>query len=149
MINGWRKRYPISVFPSLWNEIDTLIGRDQIWSVEEVYRELRRQEDELFAWAKARRKLFRKPTARVLGRLTDVMKQFPNFAARAGAGNRADPFIIAEAIASDLIVVTDEAPLRIKPLKATKPPKIPDVCEALGVKWASPTEFFQRVGFSF
>jgi len=45
-------------------------------------------------------------------------------------------------------VVTDESPAAGK-RRTTKLPKIPDVCDALGVPWFSPWDFLEKVGLSF
>lgn len=144
-INGWRKHYPPAVFPTLWSQIDEHIGHDRIWSCEAVLRELQKQKDELFEWAKVRRKMFITTHPGTIGCVRQIMEAFPNFAAMGGSSNAADPWLIAEAMASGHTVVTTEEPSRNKP-RPTRPPKIPDVCDALRVPWTTPVDFFARLG---
>lgn len=144
-INCWVKHYPPVVFPTLWKQIEDHIHHDRIWSCDSVFQELQRQKDELLAWAKQHKPIFKRPNAKTIARVTDVMAKFPNFAAKGGASNSADPWLIAEAISSRLVVVTYEEPAKWTP-KPTKPPKIPDVCTALGISWATPSDLFYRLG---
>ena len=146
MINGWRKRYPITVFPSLWETLAVLMDEGVVFSCDEVYGELKRQKDELLEWAKGRRGAFERPTEEVLSQLATVMSRFPNFAAQGGSGNHADPFVIAHAQVADAVVVTDEEWAERQ--RPTKPPKIPNVCEELGIPWMSPAEFLAAIGIT-
>jgi len=57
--------------------------------------------------------------------------------------NGADPFVIALAVARDGVVVTEE----YKGSLAS--PKIPVVCEALGVRCITTVEFVQDQGWTF
>ncbi len=147
LINGWNKHYSQRVFPSLWGAIDRLIGESRVCSCEEVYLELSKQDDKLFEWAKTRRSAFHAPTAETIREFKKIMAEHRNFAAASGTTNRADPWVIAHAKTIDAIVVTDEAsdPKR----RPTKPPKIPDVCDKLGVPCVTPIEFLARAGLRF
>ena len=78
--------------------------------------------------------------------MREVMREFPNFVARAGTMNRADPWIICHARISGACVVTDEQ--RAERPKATKPPKIPNVCDHYGLECITPAEFLEQAGFS-
>jgi len=115
-----------------------------VFSCEEVYGEIKKQDDALFKWAKERVTVFKKPTQEVLEQLKQVMSRFPNFAAQGGSTNRADPFVIAHAWAVGAIVVTDEE--RADRQKATKPPKIPNACDKLGLSWMTPIDFLAAIG---
>jgi len=148
LINGWNKRYPVNVFPALWDALSGLMGRQLVFSCEEVYNELKHQQDALFDWAKARRAAFEKPNEEILEELARIMAQFRNFAAQGGGSrNRADPFVIAHARVAGAVVVTDEEPVQRQ--KPTKPPKIPNVCEEIGVLWMPPADFLAAAGIVF
>ena len=144
LINGWTKRYKRSVFPSVWKSIEELSARRTIISCDEVYREIERGSDDLFEWAKQRRPMFHKPDDAVISEVRRVMKRFPNFAADGGSRNSADPWVIAHAIANDAIVVTDEG--KASKEKDTRPPKIPNACEAMSVRWMTPIDFLEAIG---
>ena len=86
--------------------------------------------------------MFEKPTQEVLTELTDLMSKYPNFAAQGGRStNAADPWVIAHAKVAGATVVTDEFPTE-KTVRASVPPKIPDVCSALELPWMRPVDFF-------
>jgi Domain of unknown function (DUF4411) len=143
LINGWNKRYRIDVFPTVWATIEANFGERAICSCEEVYNETQAQRDELSAWTKRHRAFFHNPGAETLAELARVMARFPNFVAQGGSTNGADPLVIAQAIVLDAVVVTDEVQANTKP---TKPPKIPNACDVMGVRWVSPIDFLKELG---
>jgi len=142
--NGWWKRYRRDVFPTLWEEIDKLLYAGNVFSCREVFDDLKKQRDPLLVWATQRKQFFFEPDDQVIANMQHIMGHFPNFAAESGHANASDPWVIAEAMSRGAIVVTDEvsAPNR----RASKPPKIPDVCNALKVGWASPIDFLAEAG---
>jgi hypothetical protein len=140
-INGWRKHYPIDVFPSFWRSLSRLFEDGTAFSCWDVFEEIRRHDDELLAWVKERQHVFEKPTEDTIFEIQYLMHAFPNFAAIGGSTNAADPWVIAHARQGKATVVTcEEIADRIKP---TKPPKMPNVCEMVGVEWKSPIEFLK------
>ncbi len=146
-INGWNKRYRIDVFPSLWDEINRLLQSGVAFSCDEVYRELAYQDDALSSWAKERKAFFELPSEQTVLTYSELIHRFPNFAAQGGAGNEADPWLIAHARLAGAIVVTDEQSASNP--RSTKPPKIPNICEHLSLRWMTPIEFFAACKLSF
>lgn len=55
----------------------------------------------------------------------------------------ADPFVIALALCNDGVVVTDESP------KHPSNPRIPDACDALGVRCLNLVGFIREQGWTF
>ena len=145
-INGWNKRYRKDVFPTLWEKLDAMLTIGSAFSCHEVYLELTHQADELAAWAKERRLCFEDPSENTILTFKEIIHHYPNFAAVGGAGNDADPWVIAHAKLAGAVVVTDEQPAPTQ--RPTKPPKIPDVCEALEIKWMPPIDFFAANNWS-
>jgi predicted nucleic acid-binding protein len=146
LINSWGEHYRKDVFPGVWETLEEMIASGQVISCIEVFTELERQRDELLDWAKARKQMFETPTQPVIQRLAELMQAYPNFAAAGGTANAADPWLIAHATVTETVVVTFE---EWKQTKATKPPKIPNVCDDVGVPWLSPIDFFAETGFNF
>jgi hypothetical protein len=146
LVNGWQKQYSPDVFPVIWDELDKLMRQGRLSSCDEVYRDLEKQDDGLFAWAKVHRSIFCTPEKRTLESLKVILEAFPNYSAVGGKISRSDPWIIAHARTVGGIVVTDEisAPRQRK----TLPPKMPDTCDALGIPWLKPIDFFRRAGFA-
>jgi hypothetical protein len=146
-INGWNKRYRVDVFPSLWQELNRILHDGTAFSCDEVYRELAYQDDALSAWAKERKQFFEIPTEETVLTVRELIHNYPNFAAQGGTGNEADPWLIAHARLANAVVVTDEQ--AAPNLKSTKPPKIPNICELLPLRWMTPIEFFAANNFLF
>jgi hypothetical protein len=143
LIECWSRSYPPDVFPGLWVKLDELITQQRVLCPDEVRVELARQEDELSKWIGARPHMFvpldeaiQRATSEVLARHPLLMKATKN-------RNGADPFVIATARVKSLTVVTEE-----KGGTTTKP-KIPSVCQALGVPCVNVLSFLRDQGWSF
>src|SRR5216684_3930544 len=85
LIHGWRRVYRPRNFGFVWRRIDALIAEGRLRASMEIYREMERKDDELYAWCKDRREhLFvdiddtcQRHVARILGlypRLVDTVK---------------------------------------------------------------------------
>jgi len=142
-VNSWRKHYPIDIehFKPIWDRIDELGQSKKVLSPEEVWVELKKKDDELLAWAKTRRHLFCPPTESIQAAVKAVMAEHPRLVDTSRGRSIADPWVIAQAQVSSAIVVTEEE-LRTK---TGKSPKIPDVCEAMGVPYMTTLEFIRRI----
>ncbi len=134
---------PTRVFPGLWIKLDELITQQQVLCPDEVRVELARQEDELAKWVNARPHMFvplddaiQRATSEVLARHPLLMKATKN-------RNGADPFVIATARVKSLTVVTEELG------GTTTKPKIPSVCQALGVPCINVLSFLRNQSWSF
>lgn len=141
-INGWNKYWHPEVFPSLWERIDALIGRKQVFSCDEVYRELKGQRDGLSDWAKGRRAIFQRPKEQIVILQKEVIRQFRGYGA-GGLQEKADPWVVAHAISNRWTVVTDE---QNQPRRATTPPAMPVVCSEFGVPCRNPIQFLKDAG---
>jgi hypothetical protein len=139
LINGWHKRYRRDVFPTIWAMLEALFENSTVFSCEEVYFELKEQDDDLFEWAENHKKVFLQPTEEVNVEMGNVMSRFPNLAAKGTSLNRADPWVLALARVTGATVVTDEQPAEKQ--RPTKPPKLPNACEGLNVPWIRPIDF--------
>lgn len=147
LVNGWRKTYHPNVFPTLWTALDDLIAKGTVFSCEEVYLEIQKKTDDLAGWAKARKSAFLVPDDHVTLEMQNIMTKFRNFAAMGGSLNQADPWVVSVARVIGAVVVTDEQ--KAEKQKATKPPKLPNVCEAVHVGWMSPIQFLAAVNMKF
>jgi len=144
-IQPWRMRYPIEVFPGLWEQTDGLIQLGRIKSVLEVYREIRKQQDELYRWVKPRKYMFVPEDVELSEAVVEILS-IPRFGRMVEEGrNGADPWVIAAARVHGGIVVCDEGHSR-NPLKK---PKMPDVCDHFGVPIITHLEFIRRTGWRF
>jgi hypothetical protein len=146
-INSWNQHYRIDVFPAVWTALDGMIREGRVISCAEVYAELEKQRDELLAWVKPRKHVFHSPTNETTDQMKELMGRYPNFAAAGGSANAADPWLIAHARVTDTVIVTFEQFQERS--KATKPPKIPNVCHDLGIRCLKPIDFLAENGISF
>jgi hypothetical protein len=143
-MDAWVRWYPLRLFPSLWERIDSLIQEGNIISSEEVLRELERKEDSLHGWAKERKAMFQPLSDQVQEAVNRVLAQFRAMVDDRSGKSFADPFVVATAMTTDTVLVTGE-----KPTGSARRPKIPDVCEHFGIPWMSMVELIEEEGWSF
>ncbi|RFC72315.1 DUF4411 family protein [Streptomyces sp. AcE210] len=144
ILNGRRDLLPPTVFPSLWSNVEQMIASGSIRSVDVVLEELSRRDDDAHTWAKGQAALFVPLDLQVQQATTRILAVHPKLLGRGGGRNGADPFVIGLAVACDGCVVTEETPSgRIEK------PRIPDVCEALGVPWVNLIGFVSRQDWTF
>lgn len=130
LVHGWRRAYPPKRFPGLWAQIDTLIDDGRLIGSIEVYNELEKKDDDIFAWAKERKgALFREIDDDVQGAVVHIMATYPKLVDTGKGKSGADPFVIAQALACNpaLTVITQEQG------GSEGKPRIPFVCQAEGV----------------
>ncbi|MEI5675747.1 MULTISPECIES: DUF4411 family protein [unclassified Nocardioides] len=136
IINGRRDIFIPTTFGPIWDAIEGMIHTGQVRAVDEVKRELKRKSDEATVWAKRCSDMF-VPLSRDIQLATrDILARHPRLLGSGGGPrNGADPFVIALAYARDGTVVTQETPRNINK------PRIPDVCEEMGVPWMTLPQF--------
>lgn len=134
--------FPLGTHPVFWNWLLKLAGEGTISSPKKVFEELKGYEDDLAPWARLHKAvLFNQEAA--IWQIKRVMDE--------GYGSldevtlekvKADPWVIAHALAVGGTVVTSE-----KPVKKLRPAdkKIPIVCETLGVPWCTITAFLWQM----
>jgi hypothetical protein len=143
LIECWSRSYPPDVFPGLWLKLDELIAQQEVLCPDEVRVELARQDDDLAKWVSARPHLFVALDQTIQLATSQVLAQHPLLMKATKNRNGADPFVIATARVRSLTVVSEE-----KGGTDTKP-KIPSVCEALGVPCVNVLSFLRDQGWSF
>lgn len=141
LINAWHKHYSPSVTPSIWTAIESLVAEKIAISCRAVFKELAKQDDDLFTWAKHHKQMFEEPTTQITKQMRSIMAALPNIAAAGGTTNEADPWVVAHAKIRGYIVVTYEQPQ--DRMSMTKPPKIPTICDAFGVLWTPMLDFLR------
>jgi hypothetical protein len=116
-------------FGFVWKGFDSLIAEDRLRASIEVYNELERKDDELFAWCKERREtLFVEIDDDIQTIVKQVLLDHPRLVDTVKGRSGADPFVIALAETTNrfMVVLTEETRGKVR---------IPDVCDARGVKW--------------
>jgi hypothetical protein len=123
LIGAWIRTYPPDLFPGVWDNMHALAEAGNLLTPEDVLQELRAQDDELFAWVKARSELMVVSTSRaLLLEARAVLADHPGLTKTGTGRGRADPFVIALAALRGCAVVTQE-----QGGSASKP-RIPYVC---------------------
>lgn len=143
-LNGRRDLVPPEIFPTLWNNLEMLIGSGDIRAIDVVKDELTKRDDEVGAWTKAQGDLFVPLSLEIQQAVTTVLEDHPKLMGAGGGRNAADPFVIALAIAYDGIVVTEETSSG----RITKP-RIPDVCHAMSVPCVNLIGFVRTQGWTY
>jgi hypothetical protein len=141
LLDAWVRYYPPDVFDTLWKQLDGLAINGRLLAVDEVKRELAKQDDELHKWVAARPTMIVTLDEAVQKRAKPIINNFPSLTnTRSVMSGSADAFVIALAQERKLTVVTAE---KSKPTK----PRIPDVCRTLGVLCITLVEMFRKEGW--
>ena len=150
-----RSYYAFDIAPPFWNALITLAQNGTIVSPIAVYAELMDGKDDLKEWAKDQRKLlFTEPDAKV----NEAYRQVAGFANKRYHDQHwireflkgADPWVIAQAKAHSLTVVTMEGVKQAENVdKATGrfigKIKIPNMCGHFGIKCISTFELLRTL----
>jgi predicted nucleic acid-binding protein len=131
LIQPWNQLYPIDVAPPFWKKVEDWINDGRLIAPEEVLVEIQKVDDELLAWLKQRKSLFQPPNDDVQRAVREILKNHARLVDTKKGRSIADPWVIAQAKVSNAIVVTEEHAAR------GKSPKIPDVCEAMNVRYTN------------
>jgi hypothetical protein len=136
--------YPAEVFPSVWKKVEELIGENRLISVDEVFHEISKQEDDLAKWAKLRREIFAPLTEDIQDSAKEIVNRFKKLINFKKNKSGADPFVIGLAKIRNGIVVTEE-----KHSGGTDKQKIPDVCDELKIPYMNFLSVLKSEGMKF
>jgi hypothetical protein len=145
VINGRRDLLPPVVFRSVWLNVEAAIAAGEVRSIDVVRDELSTRDDDVHAWARTQEGLFVPLDDTVQRATREVLAAHPKLMGRGGGRNAADPFVIGLAMARGGVVVTQETMSG----NVVNKPRIPDVCQALGVPWTNLVGFLQQQGYSY
>jgi hypothetical protein len=118
-----RRTYPRPHFKSVWTLIERLVTDGRLLSVEEVYIELKAQDDEVAEWAEQHKDIFLPLTEEIQLKAREILKRHPTLVDLKKKKSGADAFLIAAALLGGAAVVTQEEKSGGSPTV-----KIPDVC---------------------
>lgn len=136
--------YGFDFCPAFWEWLIEKNARGIVLSIDKVGDELKAGNDDLAQWAAERDAGFFVPEDQQVAEAFTMVSQW------AGAGyyepsavgvflQRADYYLVAQALAGKHIVVSHEVPS-----PSTRKIKIPDACLALGIKRVSPYEMLRQ-----
>ncbi|GAA5194019.1 DUF4411 family protein [Arthrobacter gyeryongensis] len=144
ILNGRRDLFRPTVFQGLWANIEGMIVDGRIRSVDIVREELNRRDDDASSWASNQRELFCELDEEVQMATRDILRSHPKLVGAGTGRNGADPFVIALAMVTTGTVVTEE-----HFSGNLQKPKIPDVCQAIGVPCVNLMGFIEGQGWTF
>lgn len=143
--------YNMSFCPAFWGWLDQQFEKGELASIQIVYDEITNGSDELVDWAKERKDQF-------IGVSDDDTQEkyieIVNFVMQLEGKKqqhkdifleKADPWLIAKALATDAIIITHE---RLDPPDSKKV-KIPNICKEFGVGYMSTFQLLENLDAKF
>jgi len=143
-LDGWQRHYPPDVFPTLWQRIHERIMAGEIIASEEVYIELSKKADDLHDWVRERKQMLVPIDEAVQAQATALLMAHPRLVDTLRNRSMADPFVIATALVRNAVVVTGE-PFTGKMDR----PRIPDVCQARGIRCMTFLQLIRELRLTF
>jgi hypothetical protein len=143
--------YGFDFCPAFWNWL--ILKNDQgiVFSIEAIYRELIRGNDDLANWVTSyKNTLFLNPDAEIVSQFSVVSAwaNEPSLGYEQAAINEfldvGDYYLVCHALGHQMTIVTHERASHSK-----KKIKIPDACQALGIRFMSPFEMLRRESARF
>lgn len=133
--------YPKTVFPSIWQKINSLLVDGTLYSHIEIYREITNTinpKDKLLVWSKRNKKIFVRIDKCQIENISIIKTKYnpshwQNKMNRPGPW--ADPFLIAFAICEQSLIITQE--------NKSKSESIPSIASQFGIHSLNLLELFQ------
>jgi hypothetical protein len=146
-IEAWKGYYAFDFFPDYWDSLDQFAQQGIIFATEEVKREIENIDDDLRRWISSKQHFFKPIDDDVQKCLAEVCKDpaHHRLVDSAKGRSKADPWVIAHAMAKDAIVVTKE---EFAPPETSRI-RIPNVCEDLGIEWINDYGLIRQLGLTF
>lgn len=142
-LDAWVRNYPIDVFPTIWEQMDKAARNGTLFASDEVLRELERKDDGAHAWMKARHEMLIALDLEVEEHVRYIMRRHPRLVDTKKGRSGGDPFVIAIARLKTLTVITAE-----NATGKLEVPRIPDVCNELGIRCIRMLDFFREQRWS-
>jgi hypothetical protein len=143
ILDGWNRYYPPKVFPTVWERLEDLAAKRIIIATEEVMRELEKQDDEVYRWVKDQPNLVVPIDDQIQIEVSFILNAYPRLVNTQRNRSQADPFVIALARLVDGVVVSGEG------RRSLKNPKVPDVCDDMGIPHMRLVDLLSEQGFKF
>lgn len=144
IIEGWVRDFPPDLAPHAWMKIEESIDGGVLVASEEVLIELEKKHDKVYEWACKRKHMFVPIDEKIQEAVRSILRDYNRLVDTRRNRSGADPFVIALAMVKRLSVVTAE-----NPTGRPERPKIPDVCDALGIPWLNMIALFREQGWQF
>ncbi len=138
-LDAWVRYYPPDVFPGIWEQMDRAAKAGTVKSSDEVLRELSKKDDGAHDWIKAHTEMIIPLDNEIERHVQEIMSRYPRLVDSKKGRSGGDPFVIAVARAKNLAVITGENATGNIAI-----PRIPDVCDDLGIRWLRMLDFFRE-----
>ena len=146
ILQAWKRDYPPDTFPTLWQKIEQLAAQGVLIAPSEVLLELERGGDEIYRWARGQASLFVEPDEEVQGIVGEIVDRWPAFVPDdSHDGVWADPYVVALAAVRSGSAVTGEVAASL----AARRPKIPNICQAMGIPCSNLLGLLRSRGWTF
>ena len=143
-LDGWSRDYPPDVFPSLWDKLEEYVKNGALRCSEEVYIELGKKDDGIHDWMKVRKEIIVSIDEPIQEIVLELLEKYPRLVDTYKNRSQADPFVIATAEHLQAVVVTSE-----KRRGNLEIPKIPDVCDARGIRCITFLDMLRELEWKF
>lgn len=144
ILDGWKRYYTPDVFHTVWRRLDYLITSGKVRVTEEVFHELEKQDDEVYKWVNSRQSRLVVPLDEPIQvEALRILETCPKLVNDQKNRHQADPWVIALASVNGCTVVSGEG------RRSLKNPKVPDVCDDMGVRHLRLLDVFREEGFKF
>lgn len=138
-LDAWVRYYPPDVFPGIWEQMDRAAKNGIVKSSDEVLRELSKKDDGAHDWIKAHTEMVIPLDNEIERHVQEIMSRYPRLVDSKKGRSGGDPFVIAVARVKNLTVITGENGTGNIAI-----PRIPDVCDDLGIRWLRMLDFFRE-----
>ncbi len=142
LVEPWVRLYPPEIFGPVWDKLAELAANGSIRAPVDVRDELEEQKDDLYRWAKGLDDFFVDPDRALLEKSKEIVNAHMGLIKPHSPKSGADPFVIALAEINRVPVVTYETRV-----KANAASKIPNVCDARGIRVVALVDVLKAEGF--
>lgn len=149
LIQAWQKYYSPKLCPSYWETLNKLGAEGRLFIPSEVFKEIKKGEDDLYKWLKSSKIVVRPKTSMVAQNWSAILAKAPRHQLLVdNTKNRslADPWVVAHAMTENAVVVTKEEK---ETAANSKRIKIPNVCETMGIRCINDFEMIGELGVRF
>lgn len=145
--------YPVDVFPTVWDNYESLVHENRIGAPRKVYKEIGNRKAESLKWVTKHSKKIFHDDSQFAGTVKKIQADFPNLADYNSPNVEADPFVVAMAFdfnqiqtfnQRDVCVVTEESRT-----KRGSKDKIPTVCDYYSINCFKFVEMMNSEGWKF
>lgn len=146
LIDGLERFYFEAAFPGIWENIGRLVASGRFFISEEVWIEAQKKDAVVKAWCErdTSGNLVVPTDTAIAAEVTALLRRFPRIVMAMKGRNRADPFVIAVARLRNATAVTGEGHDGTE-----NRPKIPFVCQQLGIECIRFTDLIRQEGWVF